>query len=260
MPERPGPRRTRVIVTWDGVRYSYRTLDENGRPVPDAAPSLSRFPLIEATGRGAAARSGGAMIARADPDPAVGAGPADPTRAPGLYDLPTLLARIWSVPAAQQAGRRATPSGGSGPREASPTSPVPDDRPDGAAPAFTVAEWTMPTPPSDLSLPLAAVPSLTIGAPPLAERAPPEPRRETESGPSYVPTVQYIAWRRPPCRLPYDLPRPHDRSNVRGLAGEVTARPYEGPHSGWARRNLWMRLASPGSAAERYDGSVAADV
>lgn len=254
MVERPDPRKVRVIATWDGVRYSYRAIEEGASPRAEPGAPTGPFPLIEASRAGAFARSGSSP----SPVPTVLSTPAaapPASRPPGLYDLPSLLARIWSVPAAQMANRGAfAVRSPAAPTDRSPRAPAlepaPADREE--VPPFTVAEWTMPINREDPSLPLAAVPSLSFTpSVPIGAVSPPAPVRDT-SVPTYHPATQYIAWRHPPCHLAYALPLSSERACSRGATLADGGRESGEPMSGWARRNMWMRLAVPAGSVGRY--------
>ncbi|MGB6501111.1 MAG: hypothetical protein WBG19_06910 [Thermoplasmata archaeon] len=143
----------------------------------------------------------------------------EPSAAPGLYDLPSLLSRIWSVPAAAKlatSGSFATPRGPAPPRMEELQDLHPEARSHESPAALT--GW----PPAGYgvtsSLPLAAVPSLTLSLPErvIEERDRP-PITPEPPEPFFSTGIQYIAWRHPPCRLGYGAPLPRGLHCGRGI-------------------------------------------
>jgi len=191
MAERPETRRYRGIPSWD---------DEVPRDDPDVSGSADRD------------RSPGSETPpeRWDRDPPA-SGPGGAPRgssagaAPGLYDLPGLLARIWSVPAARLATSGSYTS----------TPPVRYPEP---PPQFADRQPSLPTPPSDpwsqltrrevpsiasaAVLPLSLIPAFRD---PLAPR--PSRRGRRAADPVEFLPSQYPSWKHPPCRAAVD-PRP----------------------------------------------------
>jgi len=121
---------------------------------------------------------------------------------PGLYDLPGLLTRIWSVPAAKLAT-----SGSYATRPTLPISPARElDEPHPHTPLET--QWPQPAMEPGLSLPLAAVPSLAIVRAVAPEAAThPLPRGPEPPTLVFSAETHYAAWRHPPCRLRYSVSR-----------------------------------------------------
>ena len=126
----------------------------------------------------------------------------DTSSATGLYDLPGLLTRIWSVPAAKLAT-----SGSYTVRPSLPISPARElDEPLPHAPFET--QWPQPAMEPGVSLPLAAVPSLTIRQKSAADAATHALPRSPEGSPFvFNSETQYVAWRHPPCRLRFSVSR-----------------------------------------------------
>jgi hypothetical protein len=226
MAERPDPRKLRVISAWNGSRY----------PFPPSGDEPSSQPPPTPTPEGRAP-------------------------AQGLYDLPALLGRIWSVPAARLATSgsystrpdpvpiarpeveldRKPPE----PRDASPLSPAP---------------WSFLSYGEDSSLPLAAVPSLTLNPELRPPSGPPpfELERRPEAS-AFSPVTQYIAWRHPPCHLAFD-PRPVRGvhclrgSTILGIDIGLFPATHQGHH--WTRREVLIRPASPAWAVQRSEYAV----
>jgi hypothetical protein len=206
------PPRSRVVPAWDSSRVLV--------PV-DPSPSA---PLPSPIDAGILPLAGGVRSrdpAWPDlPDPPERAAPVPPA-ATGLYDLPGLLARIWSVPV-----HRRTPAPLPLPTDTAPAPPEPlvPVRP---VPSLTggSSPWTAVSDHPVLSLPLAAVPSLTFRPPTGAEPdRRPNLTAPAEGAPSYLPALQYVAWRRPPCHQPYGSTFllshvPHHPLDLMGIRG-----------------------------------------
>ncbi|MGP8134644.1 MAG: hypothetical protein ACLQD8_00670 [Thermoplasmata archaeon] len=254
MAERSDPRKPRYSPAWNGAQYpDPPPIDDTPDRLLPIGP-IGRFPLAEA------ARPGPPRVffeaTASGPSDARAPAPLPPTPPQGLYDLPALLARIWSVPAAKQS------TSGS---YISRPEPVPPGRPNlgpdlsiperQEVPPAPFASWPAYHHPDDPSLPLAAVPSLTLSLPGHADSGsstPPFDRRREE--PTFSPATQYVAWRHPPCRLAYDLFFPRGMRCLRGLP--AGAQPGYFPVAGraeWVRRDLLMRPATPGSSLERTE-------
>ena len=118
MAERPDPRRLRLIAGWSASRDGFRTHDGDLSRSSAISTGTPEYPLVEASRRVTQlpGEEGARPFERAPARPAP-----RPEESPGLYDLPRLLARIWSVPAAQIASGRAYPAP---PR--APTGPEPE--------------------------------------------------------------------------------------------------------------------------------------
>jgi hypothetical protein len=259
MAERPDPRKLRVSGGWSGAPYAYSSTPVDESPLPLLAGPVSRYPLAEF----APHRSDRLADRPVDRDSSRPPRTADRgTSPPGLYDLPALLARIWSVPATKMAksGSYATaPEAAAAPRPPErefprrPFDPRLEER-------DSLAEWGPSTHEHDPSLPLAAVPSLTM-IPSFPPRLP-DPLPSAPSSPGAVifsPLRQYVAWRHPPCRLAYDTPLPRGihcgRGSPADRAGAELLRA-----AGYARavrRDWMMRPASSGWLLHREDGTVA---
>lgn len=218
--------------------YPFLTVDD----CPGASPhpiGLSLRPSWEEAERVRASKAAASrMDVGREEDRRRPASPAAST-APGLYDLPGLLARIWSVPVARLA------TSGSYTQEAARTPPPPpvagpEPHPPSVAPVPSIAPppWWYPSVSPDPSLPLAAVPTLTGARP----RPPTSPLTRPESGPvpelpAFNPTTHYVSWRRPPCHLPYthrfDAVRGADEGSRPGITEigrvSVTTEPYPSP-------------------------------
>jgi hypothetical protein len=202
MAEWPDPRKRRAIPAWDASRYPFLAPGEGPYSGPPETPIVDRSPGTEEDPRGSGK------------DPSTAEGPVEPRpeRPPsqGLYDLPGLLARIWSVPLS-----RLTTSGSYATRPAAVPPSLPPGELDRQPP--TIREPPPPGPApwaylpfgKDPSLPLAAVPSLTLVHAPPSPSGPTGPSSQAPRSPglSFSPATHYIAWRRPPCRLAYELGR-----------------------------------------------------
>lgn len=256
MAERADQRKFRVIAAWNGARYSPPASDPTAPPRPLLTAPVSQFPLVEAGHRlessGPLDRSG-ATLSPSRPVPNLSS---DASRPPGLYDLPTLLARIWSVPAAQvSSGSSYSPRPELRPPEPREIEfqrgvPVPPE----PTPS-SLASWPSYARKDDSSLPLAAVPSLTLVTPKNEAGAlPVPPRSDATPPPSYVPSIQYVAWRRPPCRLPYDAIFPRGIHGARPFPVTIPASAAAPAHP--PRTESLIRPASPAWMLPRYDSEV----
>jgi hypothetical protein len=208
MAERPEPRKRPSATSWDARQYSFGPDGEEADPragEPDAADP----PPSENAGRHRGPEEVPAESDSRRADERIEAPAAARPPAQGLYDLPGLLARIWSVPATRLS------TSGSYSTRAAPAIPVtrpvehdlesPDRR-----------EPVPPAPSSLLYLPHGKGPSLPLAAVPSLALAPPEPVPEGPTAPARlarpleltpVTAMHYIAWRYPPCRLAYALGR-----------------------------------------------------
>jgi hypothetical protein len=251
MAERPDSRKPRDAVFWDGSAYSLPEGGDESAALELLAHPVSPYPLLES--------------ASAEPPASPADDPApDASRSPGLYDLPSLLARIWSVPAAarlaQSGSFRTAPIARppEGPHESS--AHLDPDGPHHRSPA-PLSGWPPPGFGAEPSLPLAAVPSLTLSAPAPAR---PEPSPLTEPAaaePFYSTGIQYIAWRHPPCRQGYGAPLPRGLHCLRGLPSSgsgVDLVPVAGRdrpvHSEWM-----MRPASTSWTLRRFELPVSSE-
>jgi len=245
MADRPDPRRLRLITGWSASRDGLRTHDGDLSRSAGISTGTPEFPLVEVSRRVA-------QLPAEEPAPAPPVPP--PEENPGLYDLPRLLARIWSVPAAKLASSRAYPATPRAPTGPEPARPRNDsDPPPRHGPA--TSPWSIGSFGEDSSLPLAAVPSLTLapfGEPPATAHRP-----ELDGPPAPAPWVlspdQYIAWRHPPCRRLYDTRPPLGRHCTRGpLSGEAAGGLYAPTRiPTWSRREIMMRPASAAAELER---------
>jgi len=219
-------------------------------PESDADDIGSRFPLVEA------GRPRGVDVPLETVVDEPSSPPPPPAPRQGLYDLPALLARIWSVPAAQSlstsgsyATRLEPRSEGPSPADAAPMPPE-APRPLSA----TRSPWGFPSHADDPSLPLAAVPSLTLPLPTEVPRPPPSRSLGAATSPGLVAGAQYAAWRHPPCHLSYQERPP---SVPRCLRPLVAVHPVRGlfepaPNLFWTRRELMMRPATPAGKIDRF--------
>jgi len=250
----PDPRRYRSSGGWAGSSYAYPLPPPSDVPLPFLTGPSARLPP---DGSGRPERSTAAPAppsAGPSPAPARSGGAA----APGLYDLPTLLARIWSVPAARLA------TSGSYPSRPDPSSDRPDfgpsvpSDPRGSERPEPPPTWATPSYELSPSLPLAAVPSLTFAPdhrPGLVGAAVGSPEKELPRGPYVLPT-QYIAWRHPPCRLAYLETFPRGSRCPRGVPAEGLGRGGPALSAGpvrWLRKDEMMRPATAGWALHRFD-------
>ena len=264
MAERPVLRLRAHPADADDPPYSFLNADDSPHARPDTIGD-SPYPGSEEPARG---RDSEATPQSMDTGPDPGArrppraGAAPPS---GLYDLPGLLARIWSVPAARmatsgsytpEAARAAplTPAVG-------PSPEVPSVQP---TPSIAPPPWWYPTVSRDPSLPLAAVPTLSPARPrpPAAPNVrPPEGSRAVDEA-AFNPVTQYVAWRRPPCHLAYarrfEMSRA-DRGNPPASGAEIgrvtvttdSYPPAVGPlilpaTLPWGGHRRWMHLVESG--------------
>jgi hypothetical protein len=180
----------------------------------------------------------------------------DRSPSPGLYDLPALLARIWSVPAARLATSGSystapappppTPPGAA--LDRSPADPR-EGPPNGPDPWPFLPHREVPSLPSTGVLPLSLIPAFRApGAVPSSRRG-----RRTEEGIVY-PATRYLAWKHPPCHLAIE---PRLSIEAQRLKGIGDARPnLAGPASAlgepWSRHELLIRPASLPLPRPRY--------
>ncbi|MFY9716751.1 MAG: hypothetical protein WAK40_02285 [Thermoplasmata archaeon] len=263
MAERPDPRRLRVPGGWSGAQYDDSTVPAGASPLPLLVGPVSRYPLAEFGPH----RSGEERVRPFEEERSHPPRAGDrETKPPGLYDLPALLSRIWSVPVTRMAK--------SGSYSTSPPDGGPSHAPDREIPfrpfeprleeRDSFGEWSPSSHDLDPSLPLAAVPSLTMIPPYLPTSSadpPPSPPSSSwsQAAAVYSPITQYVAWRRPPCRVAYDLRLP------RGIhCGRVSPAERAGAEfvraAGYARalrRDWMMRPASSGWLLHREDAPVA---
>ncbi|HTP54825.1 MAG TPA: hypothetical protein VML94_07735 [Thermoplasmata archaeon] len=118
-----------------------------------------------------------------------------------------------------------------------------------------LSDWDASARSHDPSLPLAAVPSLTLAPPfrpPASPSAAPPP---TAPEALFSPTTQYIAWRRPPCRLAFDIPLPRGIHCGRGASAERSGPELvlSAGHARSASRDWMMRPATSGWLLHRED-------
>ena len=184
-----------------------------------------------------AALAGGAARRAVEASPAAATRPAPTTgalrnsdsgRPPGLYDLPGLLTRIWSVPAAKLAT-----SGSYSVRPAIPLSPARElDEPQEPVPLTT--QWPQPAMDPGLSLPLAAAPSLAIVRKLAAPAGPQGPAAAEESQTLvFSAETHYAAWRRPPCRMRYTMGRSFlEYRGAEGSAPDFSGERHRSPYAG----------------------------
>ncbi len=228
---------------------------------PPAATTASDGPpasLTSISGGSLARRAGGgaeeSSAARAAA-PSTSSGREPPTEpAPGLYDLPSLLGRIWSVPAARRLPRPAP----SWPQAPAIEIPISDRiavelRPPGPR-RVDRSPWSAESPSITPSLPLAAVPSLTLSLPD-AERPAPERDLEFASGPAIDEAVQYIAWKHPPCHHAFEPRPPTGAHCLRGWPDAEAALPYAGRARRASRLPDLMRPATPSWESGHRDGA-----